>query len=42
VIAGVAVGALNGVMLAMHKYEQLEAIWKNISNDKVYTGKLNG
>jgi len=42
VIAGVSVGALNGVMLAMHKYEQLEAIWKNVSNDKVYTGKLNG
>jgi NTE family protein len=42
VIAGVSVGALNGVMLAMHKYAQLEAIWKNISNERVYTGKLNG
>lgn len=40
-IAGVSVGALNGVMLAMQKYQELEEIWRNIANDKVYTGKLN-
>lgn len=41
VIAGVSVGALNGVMLAMQKYQRLEEIWQTISNDKVYTGGLN-
>lgn len=41
VIAGVSVGALNGVMLAMKKYERLEELWWNISADQVYTGKLN-
>jgi NTE family protein len=28
-------------MLAMEKYERLEELWRNISNDQVYTGKLN-
>ncbi|HLG14634.1 MAG TPA: patatin-like phospholipase family protein [Blastocatellia bacterium] len=41
VIAGVSVGALNGVMLAQKKYQRLEEIWKTISNDQVYTGGLN-
>ena len=41
VIAGVSVGALNGTMLAMEKYDRLEAIWRTISNEKVYSGKLN-
>jgi NTE family protein len=27
VIAGVSVGALNGTMLAMHKYRELEELW---------------
>ncbi|MCI0595814.1 MAG: patatin-like phospholipase family protein [candidate division Zixibacteria bacterium] len=40
-IAGVSVGALNGVMLAMRKYARLAEIWKNISNEQVYTGKMN-
>lgn len=40
-IAGVSVGALNGLMLAMKKYQELEDIWQHISNAKVYTGKLN-
>lgn len=40
-IAGVSVGALNGALLAMGKYERLETLWKTISNDKVYTGKMN-
>ncbi|HXF49224.1 MAG TPA: patatin-like phospholipase family protein [Verrucomicrobiae bacterium] len=40
-IAGVSVGALNGVMLAMEKYGRLEEIWKNISNEQVYTGRMN-
>lgn len=41
VIAGVSVGALNGVMLAMKKYEQLDTLWKTITKERVYTGKLN-
>jgi len=41
IIGGVSVGALNGTMLAMEKYERLEAIWKNISKDMVYSGKIN-
>lgn len=40
-IAGVSVGALNAVMLAMKKYAGLEQIWKNIANERVYTGKMN-
>ena len=38
VIAGVSVGALNGVMLAMGKYEQLYRLWNTVSNAEVYTG----
>jgi NTE family protein len=41
VIAGVSVGALNGAMLAMQKYERLLEIWNTISDDKVYTGGFN-
>ena len=41
IIAGVSVGALNGVMLAMEKYPRLAEIWDTITNDKVYKGKLN-
>jgi NTE family protein len=41
IIAGVSVGALNGTMLAMEKYDQLEAIWKTIAKNKVFSGKLN-
>ncbi|MFQ5875386.1 MAG: patatin-like phospholipase family protein [Dehalococcoidia bacterium] len=41
IIAGVSVGALNGGMLAMEKYQRLQEIWETISNDKVYTGKMN-
>jgi NTE family protein len=41
VIAGVSVGALNGVMLAMEKYQCLEELWKTITRDQVMTGKLN-
>ena len=41
VIAGVSVGALNGVMLAMEKYEQLYELWNTVSNDEVYTGGFN-
>jgi len=41
IIAGVSVGALNATMLAMEKYQRLEELWQNISNDKVYRGKLN-
>ncbi len=40
-IAGVSVGALNAVMLAMGKYADLQGIWENISNDQVYKGELN-
>jgi len=41
IIAGVSVGALNGTMLAMEKYNRLEAIWKTICNNKVFSGKFN-
>ncbi|MBC8507107.1 MAG: patatin-like phospholipase family protein [Anaerolineales bacterium] len=41
VIAGVSVGALNAVMLAMKKYQRLEELWWNISAEQVYKGKLN-
>lgn len=41
VIAGVSVGALNAVMLAMKKYQRLEELWWNISDDQVYRGKFS-
>jgi len=41
IIAGVSVGALNGTMLAMGKYQRLWEIWNSISNDQVYTGGFN-
>ncbi len=41
IIAGVSVGALNGVMLAMRKYQRLWEIWNSITSDKVYTGGFN-
>lgn len=41
VIAGVSVGALNGSMLAMEKYDRLMEIWNTISSEKVYTGGFN-
>jgi NTE family protein len=41
IIAGVSVGALNGTMLAMKEYIKLEETWLNISEEKVFTGKLN-
>ena len=40
-IAGVSVGALNGAMLAMQKYDRLWQIWNTISDGKVYTGGFN-
>jgi NTE family protein len=41
VIGGVSVGALNGSMLAMEKYSRLEAIWRTISSQSVYSGTIN-
>jgi NTE family protein len=41
IIAGVSVGALNGAMLAMHRYTRLMEIWETISNEQVYTGGFN-
>jgi len=41
IIAGVSVGALNGGMLAMKKYDRLFEIWNTVSNDQVYTGGFN-
>ena len=41
IIAGVSVGALNGGMLAIGKYEQLLETWNTISADQVYTGGFN-
>src|SRR5512143_671046 len=41
IIAGVSVGALNGSMLAMEKYQRLWQIWNSISDNQVYTGGFN-
>ena len=41
IIAGVSVGALNGMMLAMEKYARLEELWWNITREQVMTGRLN-
>lgn len=38
IIAGVSVGALNGAMLAMHRYQRLMDIWNTITDSQVYTG----
>jgi len=41
IIAGISVGALNGTMLAMERYDRLEYIWRTLTPDQVYTGGLN-
>jgi len=41
IIAGVSVGALNGAMLAMQKYDRLWQVWNTISDAQVYTGGFN-
>ncbi len=41
IIAGVSVGAMNGAMLAMHRFARLLELWDNISDDQVYTGGFN-
>ena len=41
IIAGVSVGAMNGGMLAMHRYTRLMELWDNISDAQVYTGGFN-
>ena len=41
IIAGVSVGALNGAMLAMKKYDRLSEIWNTVSDSQVYTGGFN-
>ncbi len=41
IIAGVSAGALNGVMLAMGKYQRLFELWNTISDSQVYTGGFN-
>lgn len=41
IIAGVSVGALNGTMLAMQKFDRLWQIWNTISDEQVYTGGFN-
>jgi len=41
IIAGVSVGALNGTMLAMRKYQRLWEIWNSITNEQVFTGGFN-
>ncbi|GAB4201031.1 MAG: patatin-like phospholipase family protein [Roseiflexaceae bacterium] len=38
IIAGVSVGALNGVMLTMGRYRELEQLWHTITAEQVYTG----
>ncbi len=41
IIAGVSVGAMNGGMLAMHRYARLMELWDGISDAQVYTGGFN-
>jgi NTE family protein len=41
IIAGVSVGALNGLMLAMGKYRRLFDLWNTMSDERVYTGGFN-
>jgi NTE family protein len=41
IIAGVSVGALNGTMLAMEKFERLYQVWNTINDAGVYTGGFN-
>jgi NTE family protein len=41
IIAGVSVGALNGAMLAMEKYQRLWEIWNTLTNEQVFTGGFN-
>jgi NTE family protein len=41
IISGVSVGALNAMILAMEKYNRLEELWTNISQEQIYTGKFN-
>lgn len=40
IIAGVSVGSLNGVMLAQDKFAELVNIWNEITDGKVYSGKM--
>jgi NTE family protein len=40
IVAGVSVGSLNGVMVAQNKFELLQKLWSDISDSKVYSGKL--
>ncbi len=41
IIAGVSVGALNGMMLAMGKHQRLFETWNTITDNKIYTGGFN-
>lgn len=41
IIAGVSVGAMNGAMLAMHRYARLLELWDNLSDKEVLTGGFN-
>lgn len=41
IIAGVSVGAMNGAMLAMHRYKRLMELWDGISDEQIYTGGFN-
>jgi NTE family protein len=41
IIAGISVGALNGAMLAMEKYDRLEYLWRTVTADQVLTGGLS-
>ncbi|GAB4329238.1 MAG: hypothetical protein Kow0074_25650 [Candidatus Zixiibacteriota bacterium] len=40
-IAGVSVGALNAAMLGAGRHNRLHEIWRQITNDQVYTGQWN-
>ncbi len=38
IISGVSVGALNGFMLAMEKYQRMWELWNSLSQDQICTG----
>jgi NTE family protein len=41
IIAGVSIGALNGTMLAMERYQRIEELWRTVTADQIYTGGMN-
>ncbi len=42
IVTGTSVGALNGVLMVQQDYEQAQAVWENISYEKVLQGAPSG